>query len=120
MLAKEPSAKQSKERKLDLPRMTLVAAGTNNLSTSVKIFVLWRSRRINIGKGVLKDIIYENMYLDCVIEQHKIVIYSVSSFPENVFYRKRLTSQSSINNSVHETSDDESPVFICLSDKNSY
>lgn len=36
-----------------------------------------------------------------------MVIYSVSSFPGNVFDRKRLTSQSSINNSVHETSDDE-------------
>lgn len=66
----------------------------------------------------MKDIIYENIYLNCVIEQHTIVIYSVSSFPENVFYRKRLTSQSSINNSVHETSDDESPVFISVPDKN--
>lgn len=65
--------------------MALVASGTYNLSTSVKIFVLRRSRRRNVGKGVLMDIIYENMYLDYVIEQHTIVIYCVSSFPKMCF-----------------------------------
>lgn len=40
------------------------------------------------------------MFLDCVIEQHTIVVYSVSSFPGNMFYRKRITSQSSINKVV--------------------